>query len=941
LTAEISAYQANLKAAGSTTKGFVGELGKASKSGHLEKVANSAGIAGLALTGLAAYAIKSAAEFDKSMSAVSAATHASTSDLGLLRAAALQAGKDTQYSATQAADGITELSKAGIGTADVLNGGLKGALSLAAAGQISVADAAQTAASAMTQFGLKGDKIPHLADLLAAAAGKAQGSVGDMSYALSQGGLVAAQMGLSIEDTTGTLAAFASAGLLGSDAGTSFKTMMLALQNPVGKTADLMKQLGISAYDTQGKFVGIANFAGILQNKLSTLTPQMRQQALAQIFGNDAVRAGTILYTQGAAGIQSWINKVNDAGYASSTAAKLTDNLAGDIERLKGSVETLAISSGSGASGGLRILTKGLNDLVNGFLDLPPVVGSTLTVLTGISGVLLLGMVAWIKYRKVVTEAQAQLAATGPAGEKAAVGLGKVTAVLGKIGMWTAAAEAATILFNSLDQKSTNVDKLTSSLQNLAATGKSVGELNKDFGANFDKLGRIAGFAESANHGFGSFVDKVASATWVFGDAGKAIGDFASRLITGTDFDTAKQQMTDLDTALAQTMTTMGDARKASDLWNQVLSQSGLNTQQLAELLPNAYKEVGALNTAADQGKGAVGGLAGAAQKAAGATGDLSSATTTGAAAQKTWANEADAAAGAARGEIGALTDLNNRMKAQVNPVFGLIDAEDGLAKAHQAATDAVKKHGKGSLEAQDADRKLALAAITLQGAAGALGTTFNGKMTPALYQTLRAAGLTEAQIKDVAGQFRQAKKDADKYQGNYAANVSAPGASSAIKQIRTLKQELASMKTRWNVTIRQNFLTFGKPYSAAGVASGNIGGYAEGGSVRGPGTGTSDSIVARLSNNEHVWTAAEVAAAGGHGAVAALRSSVVGHPVRMAVGGYTQMTPAPAPQRVIVETHNTMDIAGSADAFGQLLLNVVRVKPGVRKTLATMLATA
>lgn len=52
---------------------------------------------------------------------------------------------------------------------------------------------------------------------------------------------------------------------------------------------------------------------------------------------------------------------------------------------------------------------------------------------------------------------------------------------------------------------------------------------------------------------------------------------------------------------------------------------------------------------------------------------------------------------------------------------------------------------------------------------------------------------------------------------------------------------------------------------------------YATGGQVSGPGTGTSDSITARLSNGEHVWTAAEVQAAGGHGNVAALRQSVLG----------------------------------------------------------------
>lgn len=51
---------------------------------------------------------------------------------------------------------------------------------------------------------------------------------------------------------------------------------------------------------------------------------------------------------------------------------------------------------------------------------------------------------------------------------------------------------------------------------------------------------------------------------------------------------------------------------------------------------------------------------------------------------------------------------------------------------------------------------------------------------------------------------------------------------------------------------------------------------FATGGAVRGPGTGTSDSIPARLSNNEHVWTAKEVAGAGGHSAVEQLRRQAV-----------------------------------------------------------------
>jgi TP901 family phage tail tape measure protein len=784
LTAEIGDYQAKLKAASQSTRDFKGELDKAAKGGHLDKVADTAGVAGLGLLGMAGAAVKSAADFDKAMSAVEAATHAPAAQIEALRAAAIKAGKDTQYSATEAADGITELSKAGISAADVLGGGLKGALALAAAGQLSVGEAAETAASALTQFKLQGKDVPHVADLLAAGAGKAQGSVHDMGYALSQSGLVAAQFGLSIEDTVGGLAEFANAGLIGSDAGTSFKTMLLALSNPSEQTSKHMDALGISFYDAQGKFIGLGGVAEVLRRQLGGLTDEQRQGTLAQIFGNDAVRAASILYADGAAGVAKWKGAVNDSGYASETAAKLTDNLAGDVERLKGSFETLAIQAGGGANSGLRLFAKGLNDIVNQIGAMSPATSGTLVVLAGLTGVLLVGGAAWVKYRKFVADAQAQLIATGPAGEKAAAGLGRVTSVLGKVGVWAAAAEAATTLFNSLDQKSTDVDRLTASLENLEKTGQSAGALKEDFGKNFDKLGRIAEFADSADHGFGHFVNGVAGAIPIFGDAGKAIGNFGSRIIAGTDFDTATKQMAGLDQALTNYMTTTNDAKKSSDLWNKVLSQSGLNTDQLVKLLPNAYAEVGKLNAAAEKGKGAVGGLGGAAKGTSGKLGDLNSALQEGADGQKAYRNAAELTSAAAKGERQALSDLAKALKAETDPVFALISAQQGMRDAQAAATKAVKEHGAKSKEARAADVDLAKAAIDLQGAAGNLGNSFNGKLTPAMRDTLKAAGLTKSEINAVAGQFRDAKKDGDKFAGKYAAQVSAPGAKQAKKDI-------------------------------------------------------------------------------------------------------------------------------------------------------------
>lgn len=56
-----------------------------------------------------------------------------------------------------------------------------------------------------------------------------------------------------------------------------------------------------------------------------------------------------------------------------------------------------------------------------------------------------------------------------------------------------------------------------------------------------------------------------------------------------------------------------------------------------------------------------------------------------------------------------------------------------------------------------------------------------------------------------------------------------------------------------------------------------SLSGWRKGGPVYGRGSTTSDSIPARLSRDEHVWTAREVSAAGGHQAVAAMRSRALG----------------------------------------------------------------
>lgn len=446
---------------------------------NISHLSNVLGGMGLALTAGFGYAVKTFADFDAAMSSVAAATMTTGAELEALRQAAIDAGAATSFSATEAAGAIENLAKAGISTTDILNGGLTGALDLAAAGELDVADAAEIAATAMTQFGLSGEDVTHIADLLAAGAGKAQGDVTDLAGALKQSGLVASQFGLSIEETTGSLAAFASAGLLGSDAGTSLRTMLLRLGNPSKEAADEMARLGISAYDAQGNFVGMSDLAGQLERALAPLPQAQRDAAMATIFGSDAIRAANVLYQQGAEGIQGWITAVDDQGYAAEQAAMRLDNLKGDLEALSGSFESLILRSGSGANEWLRGMVQGAEGVVDAFGQIPEPVLNATTLLVGGGGLVALGLAGLGKLTIGINNTKAAITAMGISMKTAGIAAGALGAAIG------VAAIGLTVWAQNAAEASARTEEYQATLDNLGnATDATMERINKALSAN-------------------------------------------------------------------------------------------------------------------------------------------------------------------------------------------------------------------------------------------------------------------------------------------------------------------------------------------------------------------------------------------------------------------------------------------------------------------------
>jgi TP901 family phage tail tape measure protein len=350
------------------------------------------------------------ASFSKSMAQIGAATGAPQAELKKMADLAKKMGADTMFSSNDAADAMLELAKAGISTADIMGGSLKGTLTLAAAGGTDMATAATIASNAMNTFGLKGKDMDKVAAALAGGANASSASVESLGQALQQVGPGAKNAGLGLDETVAALAAFDSAGIKGSDAGTSLKTMLTNLIPQTKTASTAMQQYGLFAYDakaamqvltaqgfkpasssmedvrkafedyaislglatkgsasmdgvvnklmtstgathsafvkTNGEFKSMQQIAGILQDKLGGLTQAQKSQALSQIFGSDATRAASVLVNEGAKGIGKYIDATNDMGAAQKMADANMSGTAGALEKMKGSLETAGLAFG-------------------------------------------------------------------------------------------------------------------------------------------------------------------------------------------------------------------------------------------------------------------------------------------------------------------------------------------------------------------------------------------------------------------------------------------------------------------------------------------------------------------------------------------------------------------------------------------------------------------
>lgn len=322
------------------------------------------------LLGLGTISVKTAADFQESMSKVSAISGATGDDLARLTDMAKHMGATTKFSASESAEAFQYMAMAGWKTEDMLSG-ISGIMNLAAASGEDLALVSDIVTDALTAFGLSASDSARFADVLAAASSNANTNVAMMGETFKYVAPVAGSLGYSAEDTAVAIGLMGNAGIKASQAGTSLRQILLGLQGGVE----------LATKSTDSWVIEVENADGSMRN-LNDVVVDLREAFADMTDAQKASNAEAIAGKVGMSGLLAIVNasegdfnKLTEAinnsnGVAKNMAETMQDNLNGKLTQLKSALEGVAISFGEVLIPMLMKVIESITNVVQKFANL-------------------------------------------------------------------------------------------------------------------------------------------------------------------------------------------------------------------------------------------------------------------------------------------------------------------------------------------------------------------------------------------------------------------------------------------------------------------------------------------------------------------------------------------------------------------------------------------
>lgn len=508
LELDTSRFSASLRGAGAQLSAFSNSSN--SLSSRITNLGGAISGVGASLTkgltvplvGVGALFVKTASDFEASMSKVKALSGATGKDFDMLKDKALEMGSKTQFSASESAQALQYMSLAGWETKQMLDG-LPGVLDLAASAGMDLGQASDILTDTMSAFAMKAEEATHAADVFAYAQANANTDVSQLGEAFKYVSASSHAMGYDLEDTTAILEALANQGLKGSVAGTTLNAVFRDMKKNSHDGAISIGKQNIAIVDSNGNYRDMMDIMSDVNYATKDMTMAQKDAALGAIFGTRAIKGVNMIMTEGTDTIKTYEAELrNSNGYAKETAEIMNDNLKGAFTKLKSALEGMAISLGNVLIPMIKDLVQKINDWVDWFNSLNDSTKETIVkvgLVVASLGPLLLILGNLISAGGIVFGTIGKIAGSmGLLGGSTATattatgGLaGAFTFLTGPIGLTIAAIAGLIAIFVTLYKKSETfrnyMNNLGSDLKNFAA---SIPAFFADLPGNLEAIGK-------------------------------------------------------------------------------------------------------------------------------------------------------------------------------------------------------------------------------------------------------------------------------------------------------------------------------------------------------------------------------------------------------------------------------------------------------------------
>ena len=356
----------------------IGEVGSKVESfgNGVTNVGKKVSVASAAVTAMGGAAVKTAADFESSMSQVQA-TMGITKDsmstldgqsvntMDALSDLAKEMGSKTAFSASECAEALNYLALAGYDTQEMADT-LPTVLNLAAAGGLDLASASDMVTDAMSALGMETKDANKMVDQMAKTASSTNTSVGQLGEGILTIGATAKTVKGGTAELNTALGILANNGIKGAEGGTHLRNVILSLQNPTDKAAQQMDALGVSVFDSQGNMRSLNDILGDLNKSMDGMTAEEKANIVSKIFNKtDLSSVNALLANTGDTWTDLQTAIENSGGAAQQMADTQLDNLSGQLTILKSAVEGFAISIGEA----LMPMVKNIVAKIQSFVD--------------------------------------------------------------------------------------------------------------------------------------------------------------------------------------------------------------------------------------------------------------------------------------------------------------------------------------------------------------------------------------------------------------------------------------------------------------------------------------------------------------------------------------------------------------------------------------------